>query len=75
MQSDTNRFNMRRSAHRTFNKLWLEGHISKGRAYKWLAVEMGIHPTEAHISMFEPWQCIHVIRISRRYLAELRGSR
>ena len=61
-------------AHRYIDNLWkqkLHRHHNmrkwkaRGKAYKWLAEQMGIDPRECHISMFDVEQCFEVIRICK----------
>lgn len=61
----------KQAAHYAFDPLWARvmrrDSISKGeargRAYAWLAKELGIAPEDCHIGMFDPEQCRRVVRI------------
>lgn len=67
-------------AHAVFDPLWerkmeKEG-ISKGeargRAYAWLAKELGIPPEECHIGMMDVETCGRVVLLCRPYVQALR---
>lgn len=53
------------AAHAAFDRLWqfkmnrdgLKKHEARGRAYAWLAGEMGIDPKDCHIGMFDVVEC------------------
>ena len=53
-------------AHAAFDPLWREGSMSRHQAYKWLAQQMGIDKSEAHIGMFDVAQCKRVVQISAK---------
>lgn len=61
------------SAHRLFNSLWRRvmsrDQISKskarGKAYKWLAGQMNLLPSECHIGMFSAEQCREAAALCR----------
>ena len=40
-----------------FNALWLQGAMTRDRAYEWLARELGLPPEECHIGRFDIDQC------------------
>lgn len=54
---------LKSAAHRAFDPLWKGGRFgSRRKAYAWLAEQMELPPTEAHIGMFNEDQCREVIR-------------
>lgn len=56
-------------AHTALNRLWESGLMSKSEAYRWLQVQMGLPPSEAHIARFSELRCERVIRLCRRFCA------
>ncbi len=52
-------------AHAAFDPLWREGSMSRHQAYKFLACELGIPASEAHIGMFDVPQCKRVVQIAK----------
>lgn len=42
---------LRRAAHASFDRLWESGRMSRGRAYRWLARQLGIPEREAHMGV------------------------
>lgn len=54
----------RSAAHQAFDPLWRSKRVSRTKAYKLLAQEMGIPHSDCHISWFEVEQCDEVIRIA-----------
>ena len=61
----------KQAAHRVFDRLWrrvmnrdnIAKHHARGRAYKWLARELGIKTINCHIGMFNIEQCEQVVDI------------
>ena len=51
-------------AHAAFDPLWRSGNMSRHQAYKFLAREMGIPPSSAHIGLFDVAQCKRVVNIA-----------
>ena len=49
--------------HRAFDSFWKQRHMSRTRAYKWLAEQMGLSEEETHIAAFEMDQCQRVIAL------------
>ncbi len=62
--------NKRRLAHEAFDPLWRSKKISRSKAYKRLAHEMGIPRAECHISWFEVEQCDQVVLVANRLRKE-----
>ena len=50
-------------AHRAFDPIWKTKAMKRSDAYKVLAAEMRIQPSECHIGMFDTAQCKQVIAI------------
>ena len=50
-------------AHRAFDPIWKSKAMKRSDAYKALAAEMRIQPSECHIGMFDIAQCKQVIAI------------
>lgn len=51
------------AAHHAFDRLWLEGPLTKKEAYRWLAGALGIPDAQAHIACFSHHQCDKVIEL------------
>jgi len=65
----------RRKAHGAFDPIWEEGHLSRVRAYAWLAEAMEIPAAECHFALFDVGMCEAAELLSRRKLRELRRAR
>ncbi len=50
-------------AHAAFDYLWKSGRFSRSQAYVWLAEQMDLPRSRAHISMFDTEQCGRVVRL------------
>ena len=57
----------RRDAHVALEKLWLEGHMTKSDAYRWMRTQMGIPETDAHIGKFSEYRCEQLIRLCSHF--------
>lgn len=65
----------KKAAHRWFDPLWqrkmqkegIRKMVARGKAYKWLAKEMGIERADCHIGMFDVEQCKKVVELCRPY--------
>ena len=55
-------------AHRTFDRLWKEGHLSRGQAYQWLQQKMNLSPDDAHMKQMSVEQCEKVTQLALTYL-------
>ena len=53
----------KKKAHAAFDPLWQGGRMKRNAAYAWLAQKLGIPEKQAHIGMFDVWQCQQVVRI------------
>lgn len=57
----------RRKAHGMFDRIWRRRWLSRGKAYAWLAEQMGLTREETHIGMFSIEQCRTVIDLCIRF--------
>jgi hypothetical protein len=62
----------RSAAHRVFDLLYKEGHLSRTAAYKWLSAELDIPAKYTHIAMFGEQTCDRIVEIVHPYLKKLR---
>ncbi|UAG58564.1 hypothetical protein Kaya_027 [Pseudomonas phage Kaya] len=60
---------LRTKAHNEFDRLWQTGLMSRAKAYNWLANQLGIDPSECHISWLSKDQLKDVATLSADYLA------
>ena len=74
--------NARHEAHQVFDRLWKERHMSRRRAYSWLAEAADIPPEECHFRMFDVGMCEAVtvlvqrkLKAMQRMTARLRKSK
>lgn len=51
--------------HQAFDAFWKQRRMSRTRAYKWLAEQLGLPEGGAHIGEFEMDQCQRVIALCR----------
>ena len=61
---------LKSQAHAVFDPLWRNGRMRRREAYAWLAKQLGIPATDAHIGMFDEVQCKRVITV----VSEWRGA-
>lgn len=59
-------------AHRFFDPLWEEGHMTRHEAYAWLAKEAELPIHECHIGMFDKEMCEAVAYVCWEKLKECR---
>ena len=52
---------LRKQAHKEFDKLWRTGTFTRSQAYEWLAQTLKLPPNEAHIGRFDEEQCLELI--------------
>ena len=52
---------LRKQAHKEFDKLWRMGTFTRSQAYEWLAQTLKLPPDEAHIGRFNEDQCLELI--------------
>ncbi|MBY8279756.1 DUF3268 family zinc-finger domain-containing protein [Vibrio fluvialis] len=72
--ADANLRSDKSAAHCAFDRLWNEGHMKRGEAYKWLAEQLGIQQEECHIGMFDRVTCRKVVEISNQRFTEINGE-
>lgn len=53
----------RMEAHRSFDRIWNSGSMSRGDAYLWLADQLGIAVDQCHIGMMDVAMCQAVVGI------------
>lgn len=58
---------MRILAHQAFNRLWMEGYMEKGEAYRWLQLQLHLPESMAHIAMFSEYLCERVIELCEAF--------
>lgn len=68
----------KKEAHFHFDKLWqakikkgFSKNKARGFAYKWLAAQLGITPTETHVGWFDVDMCKKVVEICKPYADKL----
>lgn len=55
------------NAHRCFDPIWKEGKMTRGEAYEWLSLKLGIMKVDCHIGMFDVEMCKKVCAITLSY--------
>jgi hypothetical protein len=50
-------------AHAAFDPMWRNGAMSRGRAYGWLAKQLGIDKKRCHIGYFSLEECRRVMEV------------
>ncbi len=58
------------AAHRAFDPLWRDGHMSRSAAYKALARKLNLSKKECHIGMFDVPTCKQVEKLIKPILIE-----
>ena len=53
----------RREAHEVFDRIWKDGHCSRGAAYAWLREVTGLPRRECHMRQMDEARCREVIRL------------
>ena len=48
---------LKSAVHSRFDRLWVEGTVTRSEAYKWLGEALGIQPKDCHIGMFDVERC------------------
>lgn len=66
---------LRYEAHESFNRLWVEGYMTKDDAYAWLAVKLKIPFSAAHIGQMGEYRCRQIIEMSKENIAQLVSAR
>jgi len=60
---------LRNEAHRQFNRLYTDGHMTKQSAYDWLASVLSVPGSQAHIGYLGEYYCNLVITESQRMMS------
>lgn len=63
----------RNACKKTFEAIWRDKHMSRTKAYAWLAEQMGISVDACHFGLFEPEQCQAAEAFSMAYLKRARS--
>lgn len=53
----------KQSAHAAFDPIWKSGRMKRGKAYSWLAKQLGIPKKHCHIGMFDVDMCSRVVEV------------
>ena len=56
----------KRRAHEAFDRLWLDGGMTRPEAYAWMAQVMNLPRHRAHIGLFKVRQCRRLIKLLQR---------
>ena len=56
----------RRQLHQAFDRIWLAGSWSRGKAYRWLSTHLGIPFDQTHIGMFDLDTCMRARQLVRK---------
>lgn len=64
----------RMRAHRAFDRLWLDGLMTRSAAYRWLAEQLGMERRKTHIGYFTATQCERVERLATDYYHQRRSA-
>ena len=51
-----------------FDTIWINGHMTKSRAYKWLAKQLRIPQKDCRIGWLDLKQCNKAIEVSKKFL-------
>ena len=54
---------LRVQAHKSFDRLWRSGYMTREWAYKWLSVRLGINERHCHIGQFGEERCEETIEL------------
>lgn len=65
---------LRNEAHRHFDKLYRNGLMSKQEAYLWLAAQLQVPLSQAHIGYLGEYYCTQVIEESKKLLEQNRSK-
>lgn len=57
------RAKLRIAAHKCFDPIWEFGSDSRGKAYQWLAQELGLPPDRCHMKLMDEAQLLRVIEL------------
>jgi len=67
--ADANLRDARAAAHRALDRVWGDGSMTRGQAYRWLAGAIKVKPSRCHIGQFDESQCSAVVKAVRELLA------
>lgn len=67
--------NARREAHVVFDRLWIDGLMSRSGAYRWLSEATEIPRDECHFRLFDVGLCEAVTVLARRKYRRLNKIR
>ena len=62
----------RKKAHAAFDPIWRDGHMSRGKAYKMLAEEMGLSRDDCHMKLMTAEQASLVPGIATKIKEKLK---
>ena len=62
----------KKEAHKYFDVIWKENHLTRSEAYKYLSEHLGINTEYTHIGMFGVETCKKVVEWSKQMLNDLR---
>ena len=65
----------RKAAHRVFDRLYREAHLTRSQAYSWLAKQLNLDRKLTHIGMFGEETCDLVIELVPPFLEKLRQQK
>lgn len=54
----------RHAAHEVFDRLWKDGHMTRGEAYHQLSGHLAKHIRDTHIGLFDVYECDVVIKFA-----------
>lgn len=57
----------RQDAHRAFDRLWKDGHMTRSAAYRWLSKTLEIPPERCHIRMMDASTALDVECVAEEY--------
>ena len=61
--------NLRIRTHRTFDRIWQSGIMTRDQAYRWFADSFSLRLQDAHIGLCSEYQCNELIRKCETVLA------
>jgi ssDNA-binding Zn-finger/Zn-ribbon topoisomerase 1 len=64
--ADGNLRHKRILAHKSFDRLWKSGLMTKWQAYKWMQAKFGLSSEQAHIAKFSDFMCDQLIAMCDR---------
>ena len=63
----------KRKAHAAFDPIWKGKAMSRSKAYRWLANQLGIAKSRCHIGLMSLEECQRTIEVCREWKAVARG--